>query len=63
MASDTISCDRCGKPVKDDEIWIGPDEQTVCEDCYYILRDGDEDADNLRANGPHQAVFHRKEYE
>lgn len=32
--TDTISCDWCGKPIPADNIWTGPEESTICEECY-----------------------------
>jgi hypothetical protein len=30
----TIDCDWCGKTIDENNIWVGPDESTICEECY-----------------------------
>jgi hypothetical protein len=29
-----IDCDWCGKTIDEDNIWVGPGESTLCEECY-----------------------------
>lgn len=31
---ESISCDVCGNPVREDQIHVIPDERTVCRRCY-----------------------------